>query len=93
MIDRPDPNLYPDSTEVDAQIIAGLSSDIERLRAQLASARKALEPFGKFAAWVALEHPGWNHDEFSFASEEMPKFKAWRDAYNVLLSLSDENRT
>ena len=75
--------------------VVELLTERDRLRVRLASARKALEPFGKFAAWVALEHPGWNHDEFRFSSQsdEMPRFKAWRDAYKVLMSLTDEQGT
>ena len=38
--------------------IGEAAEEIERLRA-------ALEPFAAFAEYVAKNHPGWDHDEFT----------------------------
>lgn len=43
-----------------------LREERDELRAKLAEAREALEPFAEFAEMVAKEHPGWDHDDFEF---------------------------
>ncbi len=66
------------------------ADEIASLRAQLASARKALEPFSHIATDVIANHPGWAHSAFhSDWTEYRLRFADFDEAR---LALTDENR-
>lgn len=44
--------------------ISALEAEIKRLREANAELREVIEPFAKFSKFVAVTHPGWDHDTF-----------------------------
>lgn len=64
--DRADQRAFRYSQEVEElrATISALEAEIKRLREANAELREVIEPFAKFSKFVAVTHPGWDHDTF-----------------------------
>lgn len=58
--------------------------DLDDARAKIARLRATLKPFAIYAAGIAKDHPGWDHDNFDFQLPDygptMREFRAARAA-------------
>lgn len=61
------------------------ATDLER---KLQAALDALEPFASYAAMVAKDHPGWDHDAFQTPLAGNPNFRmaAFRRALAIVVA-------
>lgn len=89
MMSKVTDNLRDHQRQLDEDgVMVGVSRQavVETL-AEIEQLREALKPFAVYAAGIAEDHPGWDHDNFDFQLPDngptMRHFRAARDAFGI----------